>query len=113
MSTLFRRLKRAVHSLNVGHGTSDALVRQLQPKRIIRLKQQAFRAHKSVADGTVGCLTEVAALGVLDVCTACNNGYLHIRYRRTGQHAQMRFFRQMRQDQALPVEVKHIGRARR
>ena len=113
VSTLFRRLKRAVHSLNVGHGASDALVRQLQPKRIIRLKQQAFRAHKAVADGTIGCLTEVAAFRVLNVCASCNNGYLHIRYGCTGQHAQMRFFRQVCQNQALPVQVKHIGRARR
>ena len=87
VSTLFRRLKRAVHSLNVGHGASDALVRQLQPKCIIRLKQQAFRAHKAVADGAVGCLTEVAALGVLDVCASCKDGYLHIRDGCTGQHA--------------------------
>ena len=113
MSTLLGRLKRAVHSLNVGHGASDALIRQLQPKRIIRLEQQAFRAHKAVADGTVGCLTEVAALGVLDVCASCKDGYLHIRDGCTGQHAQMRFFRQVCQDQALPVEVKHISRARR
>ena len=113
MSTLFRRLKRAVHPLNVGHGASDALVRQLQPKRIIRLKQQAFRAHKAVADGAVGRLTEVTAFRVLDVCASCKDGYLHIRDGCTGQHAQVRFFRQMREDQSLPVQVEHIGRTRR
>ena len=87
MSTLFRRLKRAVHSLNVGHGASDTLVRQLQPEDVIRLEQQAFRAHKAVADGAVGRLAEVTALRVLDVCAACKDGYLHIRDGCTDQHA--------------------------
>ena len=87
VSTLFRRLKRAVHSLNVGHGASDTLVRQLQPEDVIRLEQQAFRAHKAVADGAVGRLAEVTALRVLDVCAACKDGYLHIRDGCTDQHA--------------------------
>ena len=113
VSTLLGRLERAVHSLNVGHGASDALVRQLQPEDVIRLEQQAFRAHQAVADGAVGRLAEVTAFRVLDVCAACKDGYLHIRDGCTGQHAQERFFRQMREDQSLPVQVEHIGRTRR
>ena len=113
MSTLLGRLERAVHSLNVGHGASDALFRQLQPEDVIRLEQQALGAHQAVADGAVGRLAEVTAFRVLDVCASCKNGYLHIRDGCAGQHAQVRFFRQMREDQSLPVQVEHIGRTRR
>ena len=67
VSTLLGRLERAVHSLNVGHGASDALVRQLQPEDVIRLEQQALGAHQAVADGAVGRLAEVTAFRVLDV----------------------------------------------
>ena len=63
--------------------------------------------------GIIKNLVEVTAFRVLDVCAACKDGYLHIRDGCTGQHAQVRFFRQMREDQSLPVQVEHIGRTRR
>ena len=112
VTSLLGRLKRAVHALNIGHRASDALVRQFQPEGVIRLKQQTLGSHQAVAYRAVSCFSEVAAFGVLDMRAACNNGDLHIRDRRTGQHAQVRFFRQMRENQALPVQVEHIGRAR-
>ena len=36
---------------------------------------------------------------------------LHIRDRRAGQHTDMRLLSQMGQDEPLPVQVQHIGRA--
>ena len=45
---------------------------------------------------------------MLDMRSACRKGDLHIRYRRTRQHAEMLFFAQVHKNQPLPVAVKRV-----
>ena len=104
----FRRVKTALHALDIAHGTADVLGRHFQPESIPRLQQLAFGHHQALPHSAVGRLPEVAALGVLEVCSARDEGDLHIGQRRTGQHAEMLFFLQMGQHKALPVLVQHL-----
>jgi len=69
-----RRVERAVHALNIAHRAADALIRQFERKVVVRLEQHVFRLHQSVAHGAVGCLAEVAALGVLDMGASGDDG---------------------------------------
>ena len=108
-----RRLKCAVHALNIAHCTADAFVRQLEREIVIRLEQNALRLHQTVAHSAVGRFTEIAAFGMLDVGASGDECDVHIGQRRAGQHAEMRLLREVRQNKPLPVEVEFIGRAGR
>ena len=64
--------------------------------------------HQALPHGAVGGLTEIAALGVLEVGTARDEGDLHIGQRGTGQHAEVLLFFEVGQHQPLPVLVQHL-----
>ena len=105
----FRRRKPPAHALDIRHGAPDAFARQLQPEIVPWLEEDALGAHESLPHGAVGRLTEVAALGVLQMRPSRGERDLHIGDRRAGQHAAVLFFRKMRQYKALPVEIEFIG----
>ena len=95
-------------ALGIAHGAADVLGGHLQPKSIPRLQQLAFGQHQALPYCAVGGLPEVAALGVLEVGPARNEGDLHIGEGRPSQHAKVLFFFQMGQHQPLPVFVQYF-----
>ena len=104
----FRRVKAAFHALDIGHGTTKAFHWHFQPEGIPRLQQLAFGHHQALPHSAVGRLPKISALCVLQVGTARNEGDLHVRQRRSDQHAKVLFFFQMGQHKALPVFVQHF-----
>ena len=102
------RPDRAVHPLDVRHGPADQAGRDLQPEIIPGLQQHAVRLHQSLPHRPVGSLPEIPALRVLQMGTAGKQSDLHIRDRRSRQHAGMLPFLQMGQNQPLPVPVQFV-----
>ena len=106
------RVKAAAHLLNVVHGPAHVFRRELQPEGIPRFEKLRFVDlschHQALPHGAVGGLTEIAALGVLEVGAARDEGDLHIGQRGTGQHAKVLLFFEMGQHQPLPVLVQHL-----
>ena len=60
-----RGIDRSAHVLEVGHRAADTLGGNFKTEVIVRFKKQAFRLHEPLPHGTIGCLTKIAALGVL------------------------------------------------
>ena len=104
-----RRGGLAVHPLEVAHGPAHLLGGQLQPEVVPRLQQHALGLHQALPHRPVGGLAEVAALGVLHMGPARHQGDFHIRDGSAGQNAQMGLFRQMGQNQPLPVQIQLVG----
>ena len=104
----FWRVKAALHALDIGHGTAKVLHRHFQPKGIPWLQQLAFGQHQALPHRAIGGLPEISALRVFKMRAARNEGDLHVRQRRTGQHAKVLLFFQMGQHKALPVLVQHF-----
>ena len=69
-----RRVHLAAHLLQVRHGPAHLLGGDLQPEPVPRLQQHAFRLHQPLPHGPVGGLSEIAALGVLFVGAARQQG---------------------------------------
>ena len=87
-----RRVDRAAHVLKVGHRAADALGGNVEAEVIVGLKEDAFRLHEALPHGAVCRLTEIAALGVLQMRAACDERKLYVRQRRAGQHARVLAF---------------------
>ena len=104
------RVEAALHPLDVAHGPADVLRRHFQPEGIPRLEELGLFDlvchHQALPHGAVGGLTEVAALGVLEVGAARDEGDLHVRQRCAHEDADVLLFFQMRQHEALPVLVQ-------
>ena len=107
----FGCVKLRAHALQVGDGTTHGGLRHFQPEVVPRLQQDGLRLHQTLPHGTVGGLTEVAALGVFLVGAACGQGDFDIGNGRAGQHAQMLLFQQVGEHQSLPVAVELVLRA--
>ena len=60
-----RGIDRSAHVLEVGHRAADTLGGNFKTEVIVRFKKQAFRLHQALPHGAIGCLTKIAALGVL------------------------------------------------
>ena len=60
-----RGIDRSAHVLEVGHRAADTLGGNFKAEVIVRFKKQAFRLHEPLPHGAIGCLTKIAALGVL------------------------------------------------
>ena len=79
------RVEAAAHLLNVVHGAAHVFRRELQPEGIPRFEKLRFVDlschHQALPHGTVRRLTEVAALGVLQMRAARDKCELHIRQR--------------------------------
>ena len=67
--------------------------------------------HQAVADGAVGGLAEVAALGVLQMGASRDQLDVHVRQRRAGEHARMGALEHVGLDQPLPVQrqIVHVA----
>ena len=75
---------------------------------VIRLKKNGLCVSKSLSDGTICCLTEVAALSVFKVRSSRNERYFHICNRRACENAKILFLLQMGKNKSLPVFVQRI-----
>ena len=80
-------LKFAAHGSDIAYGTAYLLRRHLERELIPRLKQHAFGLHKPLTHRTAGGLSEVAALGVLDMRPAGDEPDANIGYGRACEHA--------------------------
>ena len=69
-----RRVHLAAHLLQVRHGPAHLLGGDFQPEPVPRLQQHTFRLHQPMPHGPVGGLSEIAALGVLFVGAARQQG---------------------------------------
>ena len=69
-----RRVHLAAHLLQVHHGPAHLLGGDFQPEPVPRLQQHTFRLHQPMPHGPVGGLSEIAALGVLFVGAARQQG---------------------------------------
>ena len=98
----------SAHCAHIAYGPAYLLGQDLDAEIIPRLEQHAFRLHKPLPHRAVHGLAEISALGVLDMRPAGYEADPHIRKRRAGQNAQMRFFSKICHDKALPVAVKLI-----
>ena len=94
-----------IHPLNICKCPSDHSRWNFQLKIIIRFQQHTFGLHQSLAHRTVGCLPEIPAFGMFQMCPSCRQCDLHIRDHRTCQHTPVFFFQKMGKDQTLPVLV--------
>ena len=101
------------HALQVGHGAAQTVGGQLQTELVPRLQQHALGLHQPLPHRPVGGLTEIPALGVLQVRLAAGQRDAHIGERRAGEHPSVGLLGQMGQDQPLPVAVEQILRAGR
>ena len=88
-----RSVKFAGHGPDIGDGTTDLGSGDRQSEFIPGFQKNAPGLHQTLADCPVGGLTEITALGVLQMGTARHEGDLHICNGRSGQNAQMLLFR--------------------
>ena len=109
---LLGRAEASGHPREVRHRTADLVRGQLELKRVPRLQQHAFSeltgGHERLSHCAVSRLPEVAALGVLKVRAASNEGYANVGHGRTGENANELSFLRVRENEALPVAVKII-----
>ena len=103
------RVHRAAHALHIGHGASDVLGRDFEAEIVVWLQQHVRRLHQPLSDRTVRRLPEVAALGVLEMRASRDQSDLHVGQRRAGQHAGVLALKDVREDQALPVQREVVG----
>ena len=61
----FGRGKSAAHTVYIGHCTSNRVGGKLNRKPVPRFEKDAFGLHQPLSQSTIGCLTEVTALGML------------------------------------------------
>ena len=106
------RVEAALHPLDVVQGPAQILGGDFQPEGVPGLQQLRFPNlichHQALPHGAVGGLPEIAALGVLEVGPACDEGDFHIRQRGPDEDAEVLLFFQMGQHQTLPVFVQHL-----
>ena len=95
-------------ALQIRQRPSGIFCRQLYPKTRDRLQQNILCLAQPLPDRPISRLTEIPALGVLQMCLACRDGNPHIRNLRAEQNAAMRLFGEMRQNQSLPVTIQRI-----
>ena len=107
-----RRFKLGAKPGHIRQSPAHRLLGQPQGKLVPGFQQHTIPpglgCPQSLAHCPVGGLTEVAALGVLDVGPACRQSDLHVGERGAGQGAQVGLFRQMGQDQPLPAARQFV-----
>ena len=99
-------LKVGVAVLQIGHGAAHQGGGKLQTEFIVRLQEGTPRLHESLADGAVGGLPEVAALGVLLVGAARYQHHFRVGEQGPRQRASVGLLIQMGEDEPLPVEIQ-------
>ena len=104
----FFQSKCTMHILDVIHGTSHIFRGKLQPKRITGFQQNRIRLHQSMTHCTIGSLSEISTLGMLQVGFPCHQRYSHICYGCSQEHPSVFLFFQMSQNQTLPVFIQQI-----
>ena len=95
-------------TIQIRQRPAGAIRRNLQPETHDGFQQHAFCLTQTLPYSPISRLTEVSALGMFQMCLAGCDRNTHICDLRADQHAAMRLFRKMRQDQALPVAIQYI-----
>ena len=104
----FRSLKLAAHGPDIGDAPAGLLGGHRENKVVPGFQQHGFGLHQPLPHRPVGGLPEVAALGVLQMGLAHQQGDFHIRNGRAGKDAPVDFFTQVSQNQLLVIAVQHI-----
>ena len=100
--------KGALHLLDVVHGPAQVLGRQLQPEVVPGFQQDVLGHHQALAHRPPGRLAEIAALGVLQVGPARNQGDFHVGEGGAGENPPVLLFFQVGNHQPLPVPGQHF-----
>ena len=104
----FAERKSSMHTLYIRHRASHVFLRYAQHKIIIGFEHPALRLHQSHPDSAVGCLAEIPALGVFQVCPAADDGQSHIIETGSDPYAPVFPLGQMCQDESLPIQIEII-----
>ena len=94
--------------LKISYSSAYALRRDLQFIVVIGFKEDALSFAETVSYCPVCSLTEISALGVFKVRSACGKSYLHICYWRTRKDSDMSLFFKVSEDKPLPVFVEFV-----
>ena len=105
LSFCLRRTGLPIHPLNICKSSSDHSRWNFQLKIIIRFQQHTFGLHQSLAHRTVGCLPEISAFGMFQMCPSCRQRNLYICNNRSSQHTSVLFLQKVGKDQPLPVLI--------
>ena len=103
------RVHTAVHIGNIVHYPAEIIPRRVYFEIKGGLQQHRLTLHQALPDGAIGRLTEVAALGMLKMRSACGESDAHVGKRRTRKHAAMDALLQMSLYQPLPIQRQSIG----
>ena len=93
----------AAHGLYIADSPAYIRDRHLQPKAVIGLQKDALGLHEPLPHSAIRGLPKIPAFRMLQMGLAGNQGDPDICQRRTGEDPQMLLFRQMREDEPLPV----------
>ena len=92
-----RRLKAALHPLQICHQPAQLLRLHSCLKAVIRLQQHTAAGScqllQTLTDCPIGRLPKISALGVLDVRSAVEQGDVYIAQLRTGQNTLVLLFK--------------------
>ena len=102
------QLLGGVAVLQIRHGPSHVHGGQLQAEPVIGLQEGTASLHESLADGAVGGLTEVAALGVLLMGAARHQHHFGVGERGTDPGTQVGLLVEVGEDESLPALVQHV-----
>ena len=108
VSHAFGGLQLAAHGPQIRDCPADTGLGHGQAEIIPGLQQHTFRLHQALPHRPVGGLTEIAALGVLQMRLAHQQGQLHVGDGRAGENALMHLLPQMGENQLLILPVQHI-----
>ena len=111
LAQMFGRIIAAAHGGDIRHGAAKAVHGQREGKAVERLQQHILPLQLSLADGAVHRLAEVAALGVLEVRLAGKQREMHVRQRRTRQHALVDALKAVAADERLIIDGQIIHMA--
>ena len=106
-----RGCRRAVHIGYIRHNASEVLGRRLDAEAEGGLENHRSRLHKALSYRAVGRLTEVAALGMLQVCASGNQRYLHVGQGGTDEYAAVYSLIHVGEYESLPIRGEQVGLA--
>ena len=76
-----------IHALQIGKGASHRICGYGKGEAAVGFEQYTVGIHQGISHRAYGCLTEIAALGMLDVRFSREESYLNVCERRACQHA--------------------------
>ena len=105
---IFRISARCVTGQQLAHHMSERVFGKVDLKGIPGLQKNGFRPAESLAHRAVRRLTKISAFRMLHAGPAADERNLHIRQRRSGEHAGMLIVEHGVQHLLLPVRIQFI-----